>query len=289
MKQNIPTYDLPDVSQHQFIIERMMHPENAEEALLDKGIHRDSHYIFTIMESGYVKMMVDFAIVEAQGSGIFCVLPGQVHQGLEMKDVAGWFLAVKADFVPDIIRSVFEESLIEIEPLFLDNKEIEKMGITAGLLYDFYRDEGSVSKEGILVIRSLLNAFMGMFAHRYSQEKGFEISDKNRSAQLTRAFRILVRKNYKTTKSPSAYADLLHISRGYLTEVIREVTGKSAQHWIHQEILIEAKRLLVFTDLTVKGIAYELGYSDHAYFSRLFAKLVDESPSEFRDKHRGAV
>ncbi len=96
----------------------------------------------------------------------------------------------------------------------------------------------------------------------------------------------MVRQNYKTLKSPSEYAEKLNISRGYLTEAVREVTGKPAQHWIHQEILIEAKRLLAFTHLTIKQIAYELGYDDHTYFSRLFSKLEDESPSEFRNSNR---
>lgn len=125
-----------------------------------------------------------------------------------------------------------------------------------------------------------------MFAFMYSNEHGYEASHENRTLQLSRAFRILVRKKYKTLKSPSGYAEMLNISRGYLTETIREATGKPAQYWIHQEVLTESKRLLVFTHLTVKEIAYELGYSDHTYFSRLFSKLEGQSPSEFRDKNR---
>ncbi len=95
---------------------------NTEEILIDKGIHRDSHYIFTCMESGHVKMMVDFNIIEAKDSTIFCVLPGQVHQGLLMDKVNGWFIAIKSDLVPDAVRSVFEESLEGIRPLTIDKQ-----------------------------------------------------------------------------------------------------------------------------------------------------------------------
>lgn len=287
MRHTIPTYDLSDVSRHRFHIKRMdRNTYNTEDILIDKGIHRDSHYIFTCMESGHVKMMVDFNVIEAKGSTIFCVLPGQVHQGLLMDKVNGWFIALKSDLVPDTVRSVFEESLEEIRPLAVDKTWVEKLNNTAAILHAFYKDEMLTSKESSLVIQSLLHSFIGMFALIYSKENSSQITGENRSLQLTREFKIMVRQSYKAMKSPSEYAEKLNISRGYLTEAIREVTGKPAQHWIHQEILIEAKRLLAFTHLTVKETAYELGYNDHTYFSRLFSKLDNQSPSEFRNTNR---
>ncbi|MFS4471450.1 helix-turn-helix domain-containing protein [Chryseobacterium sp. T20] len=287
MKQTIPTYDLNGITHHQFHVKRMdKRTQEAEDILLDKGIHRDSHYIFTCMESGHVRMMVDFKTVEAKDSTIFCVLPGQVHQGLLMKNVCGWFVAVKAGLVPDSVRSFFDESLGEIQPLPMDKSLVKKINTTASLLHASYTNEMLSTKEGFLIVQSLLNAFLGMFALMYSRKNISPVSDENRALQLSRAFRILVRKDFKTMKSPSEYAATLHITRGYLTETVREVTGKPAQHWIHQEILIEAKRLLVFTNLSIKEVAYELGYSDHTYFSRLFSKLEDQSPSEFRNQHQ---
>ncbi|WP_288374161.1 helix-turn-helix domain-containing protein [uncultured Chryseobacterium sp.] len=289
MKQTIPTYDLNGITHHKFHIKRMdQRTYNAQDILMDKGIHRDSHYIFTCMESGHVRMMVDFKTVESRDSTIFCVLPGQVHQGILMKEVCGWFVAVKAELVPDIIRSFFDESLGEILPLSLSKKLIKKISTTADMLHASYTNEMLSTKEGFLVVQSLLNAFLGMFALTYSQNTISPASGESRALQLSRAFRILVRKNFKTMKSPSEYAEALHITRGYLTETVREITGKPAQHWIHQEILIEAKRLLVFTNLSVKEVAYELGYSDHTYFSRLFSKLEELSPSEFRNLHQQA-
>ncbi|MBO9690267.1 AraC family transcriptional regulator [Chryseobacterium sp.] len=288
MKQTIPTYDLNGISHHQFHVKRMdQHTQIAEDnILMDKGIHRDSHYIFTCMESGHVKMMVDFKTVEAKGSALFCVLPGQVHQGLLMNNISGWFVAVKAELVPDTVRSFFDESLVEIQPLFIDKNLIERISTTADILHSSYTHEMLSSKEGFLVAQSLLNAFLGMFTMLYSQKSISAGSNESRALQLSRAFRILIRQQFKTLKSPSEYAELLNITRGYLTETVREVTGKPAQHWIHQEILIEAKRLLVFTNLSVKEVAYELGYSDHTYFSRLFSKLENQSPSAFRNQHQ---
>lgn len=257
---------------------------STEDNLFDKGIHRDSHYIFTYLESGRARMMVDFKTIEAQDSAVFFLLPGQVHAGMLMENVSGWFVAVKADLLPDTVRSVFEEVLIDIQPVFLDKSTAGKLSLCAEMLEMSCTEEMLATREGFLVVQSLMNAFAGMYAMIFLGEKSSEISSEGRALQLTRTFRILVRKEFKTIKSPSAYAEAMNISRGYLTDVIREVTGKSVQYWIHQEVLIEAKRLLYFTQLTVKEIAYELGYSDHTYFSRLFSKVEGCPPSEFRNK-----
>jgi len=287
MKKTIPTYDLTDISRHGILIERMdKETKNLDDNLFDKGIHRDSHYIFTFLERGHVKMMVDFKVMESQETVLFCLLPGQVHQGLLFEEVSGWFVAVKADWVPDMVRAVFEESLVDIQPLTIDQSWVGKINACAEILQAACTEEMLSTKEGFLIFQSLLNAFTGMFALNFMRENPSALSSDSRASQLTRQFRILIRSHFKTLKSPSAYAGILNISPGYLAEVVREATGKSTQHWIHQEILIEAKRLLFFTHLTVKEIAYELGYSDHAYFTRLFSKLEGIPPSDFRDKSR---
>lgn len=285
MKQTIPTYDLSGITRHGILIERIeKRTISAEDNLFDKGIHRDSHYIFTFLESGKAKMMVDFKMIEARDKAVFFLLPGQVHEGILMEKVTGWFIAVKADLLPDSVRSVFEETILDIQPISIDKNWTEKLSICAGMLQMSCTEEMLGSKEGFLVIRSLMNAFTGMYAMIFSGENNSGVSGENRAVQLVRKFRILVRKEFKTMKSPSSYAEALNISRGYLTDVIREVTGRSAQYWIHQEVLIEAKRLLSFTQLSVKEISYDLGYSDHAYFSRLFSKIEGCPPSEFRNK-----
>jgi AraC family transcriptional activator of pobA len=287
MKQTIPTYDLTGITRHGILIERVeKRTMSTENNLFDKGIHRDSHYIFTFLESGHARMMVDFKMIEAKDAAVFFLLPGQVHEGILMDKVSGWFVAVKADILPDSVRSVFEENLLDIHPISIDKSWLDKLNRCAEILQISCTEEMLETKEGFLVVQSLVNAFTGMYAMIFLGENSSETFSESRAIQLNRQFRILVRKEFKTMKSPSAYAEALHISRGYLTEVIREVTGRSAQHWIHQEVLIEAKRLLFFTTLTVKEIAYELGYSDHTYFSRLFSKVEGCPPSVFRGRNQ---
>ena len=87
-------------------------------------------------------------------------------------------------------------------------------------------------------------------------------------------------------KSPGAYAAALNISTSYLNEAVKDTTGLPVSYWIQQEVVIEAKRLLYYTDKTVKEIAYELGFDDHAYFSRLFVKAEGITALTFRKQYR---
>ncbi|ASK30584.1 AraC family transcriptional regulator [Chryseobacterium sp. T16E-39] len=287
MRQNIPTYNLNSVSQHGFIVEKMTeHTNNPHYNIVDKGIHRDSHYIFMFLQTGYAKMMIDFKIMEVEGPHIHCLLPGQVHQALLTNNACGWFVAVNADLVPDFIRIAFEESMGDHNPLALDKNCNEKFNTYAQLLYSSCTEEMLSTKEGFFVVKSLLNAYIGMFTLYFLNESKPEKHKQNRALELTRKFRILVRKEFRNIKSPSSYAKILNISPGYLTEAVSRTTGKSALYWIQQEILIEAKRLLFFTNCTVKEIAYQLGYNDHTYFSRLFSRSEEISPLSFRKKIR---
>lgn len=133
----------------------------------------------------------------------------------------------------------------------------------------------------ISIIHTLVQSFLGMAASTYNS---FETTSnsRNRQAEIAKQFKNLLVFNIHNTKSPSAYASKLNVSTGYLNEVIKEVTGSTVSYWIQQEIFIEAKRLLYYTDMDVKEIAYQLGYNDYSYFTRSFRKSIGLSPSEFR-------
>ena len=79
---------------------------------------------------------------------------------------------------------------------------------------------------------------------------------------------------------------MLNISAPYLNEALKKVTGLPVTYWITHETMLEAKRLLFYTDLTVKEIAHQLGYEDHTYFSRLFKNSESTTPLAFRNSYR---
>jgi AraC-like DNA-binding protein len=97
--------------------------------------------------------------------------------------------------------------------------------------------------------------------------------------------------NFRIKHSASDYASILHLTPTSLTRITKNHFNKTLSELITERIIIEAKRELYLTDKTIKEIAYELGYEDEYYFSRVFKSKTDISPQFYRDTigfNRGA-
>ena len=99
---------------------------------------------------------------------------------------------------------------------------------------------------------------------------------------LVNKFRNLVEQNFKEIHLVKEYADLVNESPAHLNKIVKSITGENASKFIIKRIVLEAKRLLIYTDLSNKEISFKMNYDDPSYFSRLFRKKVGTSPSEFR-------
>lgn len=95
-------------------------------------------------------------------------------------------------------------------------------------------------------------------------------------------FREFINKKFKTRLSVADYASLLNITPTHLNRICRDILNVSASDLIHERTLIEAKRLLIYTSLTINEVSYELGYIDPAHFSKFFHRKTTQTPSSFR-------
>ena len=85
-------------------------------------------------------------------------------------------------------------------------------------------------------------------------------------------------------QSVSDYAAALDITPVHLTRIARAATGKPASRLIEERLVREARRNLIYTNLSVATIAYTLGFSDPAYFSRIFTRCTGLAPRRFRER-----
>lgn len=99
---------------------------------------------------------------------------------------------------------------------------------------------------------------------------------------LIRQFNILVDQDFKTQHQVSHYAERLHKTPKTLTRIFSGFNYSAPSQIIQDRIIMEAKRLFTYTTLSVKEIAYELGFRDAGHFSRFFKKATDLKPSDFR-------
>lgn len=285
VKNSIPVHKLMESTDQGFQIKRF-HPDShaAHEALV-MGAHRDDHYIFLLQETGFSKGMIDFHFFTLKENAVLFILPGQVHSYLETQvGTTGWFVAMDSDLIPEALRSVLEDPLLMRKPFAGAATDIAGLRQCLWLVHTLHAQRNSVYSRQ--AIHSLLTSFVAMVAGLYDQRRPSTVEKGPRPQAIAREFRKLLAHEYKRLKSPADYAGVLHLSAPYLNEAVKEVTGFTVSHWIQQEIVLEAKRLLYHSPCSVKEIAYQLGYEDHTYFSRLFKKAVGKTPGSFRGHYR---
>jgi AraC-like DNA-binding protein len=243
---------------------------------------RDFIHLFIFLEEGQGKFLIDFEEYEMTGSTVHCILPGQVHFSIDNMSVCGWMLMTDSLLVTDECKAVFEKSSFMKSKIALTDDEITDLTQCISILNR--RLNGKKQPVEQNVVHSLLSSYIGMIAEIY--QKGFSALINNRPATITSQFKSLLSANYLSLKRPSEYADNLNLSLSYLNEAVKKTTGLSVSKCIQNEIALQAKRLLFYTNQSIKEIACSLGYDDYSYFTRLFTKSAGVSPTQFRTNYR---
>lgn len=248
------------------------------------GAHRDDHYIFFLLEHGVGSLMIDFQEVKITGPALYYVLPGQVHHRIRNEYAVGWFVAVDTLLIPPAQRNVFENQLLLQQSIQLNDAELFQFRTMLQLLNEKFCEDDQRTFY-LPIIHALLQGFVGMAAAFYSEVTNTQCR-QSRVMELSQQFKRLLVQQMRTVRSPSAYAGQLNVSESYLNEALKKTTGLSVSYWIQHEVLMEAKRLLYYSDMNVKQIAHTLGYDDHTYFSRQFRKVTGITPLGFRVQYR---
>ncbi|KQM71458.1 hypothetical protein ASE74_23465 [Pedobacter sp. Leaf216] len=280
----IPVHSLQDRTAHGLQIKHFNKDELPNDDAITLGAHRDDHYIFFLLEEGIGSLMIDFNEVHLSGNMLYYVLPAQVHHRIRNEAATGWFVAVDTSLIPRECRNVFEGQLSLQQPYPLNTNELRQCHELLLLLTEKQSDDTN-SPFYTTIVHSLFQSFIGMAAGCYSQHTGLNLN-LSRPAQISSQFKQLLSAEMHSNKSPAAYASLLNISESYLSEALKKHTGFHASYWIQQEVIMEAKRLLYYSELTVKEIAHSLGYNDHSYFCRLFRKVTGTPAIAFRQQYR---
>lgn len=96
----------------------------------------------------------------------------------------------------------------------------------------------------------------------------------------------LIEENYHNNLTVSEYADRLHISMRTLSDLTHNLVKKTPSHIIQDRIILEAKRLILYSSLHINQISARLGFKDNSYFVKYFKKHTKDTPSDFRNKHQ---
>ena len=133
------------------------------------------------------------------------------------------------------------------------------------------------------MLQMMLKRYLILCARLYKVQHQFSI-DKEEN-DLLREFNFLVEKHFKTKHTVAEYAGILNKSPKTIYNIFSKLNSKSALQYIQERKMLEARRLLSYTDMRINEIAYEIGFDDIQTFSRFFKKQEGVSPSEFKKTH----
>ncbi len=109
-----------------------------------------------------------------------------------------------------------------------------------------------------------------------------QYNTNNSTYLIFQRFNLELEKYFKTYHDVSSYAERLNISHRKLSDVLRLFVGKSTLEVIQERIITEAKRSLMYSGQSIQEIAFELGFEDPFYFSKVFKKVTGQAPKAFR-------
>jgi len=161
----------------------------------------------------------------------------------------------------------------------LNEQSQQKMQLLLDVFIEEFKTSDNIQNEVLLVLLKRLIIYVTKLARAgYAPVK--KIQEKK--FHTIRKFNLLVEANFKSEHSVNFYAQQLCKSPKTLSNLFAVYNHKSPSQVIQERVLIEAKRLLSYTDRPVKQITFELGFEDVSYFSNFFKKHTQLSPVDFR-------
>lgn len=245
-----------------------------------KQAHRDDYHLFCVQEKGTTTFEIDFQQYKVTGAAVIYIQPNQVHRVIGIEKVSFRVLIINHDNLhPEILKMLQE--IAPVSPLKLEPVTFALISESISLCIKLF--ERKQEKLYHAILRESCNALAALITSQYlALTKSAE--NLSRFEVITKAFRSILESDFVLTKRPSDYAKKLKISAAYLNECVKKTTDQPVSYHIQQRVVLEAKRLLYHSDKSVKEIAFELGYDDYPYFSRLFARTVGMTALSFRKK-----
>lgn len=248
--------------------------------------HRHDFYTVIIIEKAKGHHVIDFNSYDLGPDQVFFVAPGQVHQIKEVGIPEGYVITFTTDFLikNNIPLSFVDELNLfrdygDCPPLQLSSDERMKLIRYCEEICEFTEPHDKFSQQAVASLLRLILIRCNNICK--DPEPNPQIIEAGHS--IIREFKKLVDENFSEWHQISQYASRLAITPDHLNRTIRTLTGKTAKEYLQSRITTEAKRLLYFTDSSVKEIAFELGFSEVANFSTYFRNCTGTSPTEFRN------
>lgn len=248
--------------------------------------HRKDYYFMAFVKKGSSRHWIDMTSYILKPDTFYFTSPHQVHLKEEAVSLMGIILSFNNDFLASDNEGILQELPIIRNPyngheLFLDTQDLR---FVEDILEKIITEYASKAAWQHTMLLSYMKVLLVHLSRLYMQQ--FHNKEQAPDRVLLKKYLSRIEESYTQHHEVNVYAEMLNISAGHLSEVVKEQSGKPAIAHIHERLILEAKRLLFHTDQSIKEIAFHLGFEDASYFNRFFKRLTEYTPLHFRNNFR---
>lgn len=244
--------------------------------------HRKAYYLLVFVRHNRGRHWVDALPYERKDNAVYFSDPNQIL----VKEEATPFWGTALTFTGEFLALQQNAALREL-PLIQNPYNGHELLLTAAdgafveellaKLEAEYRRPGEWQHR---MLSAYLTVLLTHLSRLYTGQ--FTGAEPSADQRLLKAYQASIDAHFRELHAVGAYAALLHISAGHLSEVVKAQSGKSAIKHLHERLVLEAKRLLCYTPQSLKELAFDLGFADASYFSRFFKRETGLTPAEYR-------
>lgn len=249
--------------------------------------HLHDFYQVTLL-GGHGRLMHDFREATFSGPILFFVSPGQVHTAYPDPGAEATVVSFTREFFN---AHTGDAGLLAELPFYYTSStppwlplEAEETTIARDLFREIQQEFDAAEPGAAEILQALLRILFIRAGRWY--RRAHPVGRATRASRLVRDFHLLVEHHFHDWQTLEPYAHQLGVTTNHLNDVVREETGRAAGEHIRQRRLLDAKRLLLHSDLSVSEIGYRLGFNDPSYFSRFFRRYAETTPADFRNEIR---
>lgn len=281
---SLPTQPLSE-TQRSFLIRPFLIETDPRET--HEPPHRHNFQEILWVRSGRGQHAIDGQELTIQPNTFYLIAKGQVHQLITGIDLDGLVIRFTDAFLPNFLsqemghyqtvlfNNVTINHTLPIQPDALPNFE----KLLHLLLAEFNSNDGRTNQEILRHLLTVLLIKLGKIQKALIREGETAVDEET---QLFHRFTLLLEEQFSQTHAVQDYALALNISPRQLSDITHRFVGCTAKHLIEDRLILEAKRLLTFTNLSVKEIAHKLGYKDPSHFSKIFKKKTQTTPQAYK-------
>jgi AraC family transcriptional regulator, transcriptional activator of pobA len=254
------------------VIEPLDYPNNYDFA----HPHRHDYFELILVREGEGHQFIDFTQYELREGQLFVVYPGQVHL-LKRNTTQGLLI----QFRKDIFEFIFP---LKHHYLYFQDPRVSLSEADFSHLYKLTERILRLSREENLSPLSIHKAYSYLQIILISLIEHHTLKIPADESRFAGGFLSLLSQHIRTQRKVADYAGMLHISTDKLTVSCKKSFGKTPLQLIHEELMLEIRRLMLLGELSLKEIAYELNFDSQANFSAFIKSATNKTPSKLQEE-----